>query len=225
MLNESNGTPAPATTTNTQRRPKKRIGFLISGGSSHAIAIAQAIHAGRIADCEVAIVICNIPGAEGAEAARAAGIQTVTMEGRGREQRDHEDAIDALLRKMRVDMVCLAGYLRVLSAAFLRRWQGRVLAVHSSLLPAFPRAGAIAQALEYGARITGCTLYMVDESVDGGVILEQRAVEVLDDDTVDTLTARLLEAEHEAYITAVERVLSDEWEAAGRRYIHRESEA
>jgi len=220
LLTASNETPEPAPETAAQRRAKKRIGFLISSGSSHAMAIANACHEGRLADCEVAIVICNIPGAEGAESARAAGLQTVTMEGRGREQRDHEDAIDALLRKMRIDIVCLAGYLRVLSGAFVRRWQGRVLTVHPSLLPAFPRMNAQAQALEFGARITGCTVHLVDEAVDGGVILEQRVVEIADNDTVATLSARLLEEEHEAYIVALERLLSGDWNAVGKRYVH-----
>lgn len=196
-----------------------RLAFLISGGAEHVLAIARAIEQDVLPPCEIAIVVCNIPGAEGAEAARAAGLQTVTMEGRGREQRDHEDAIDALLRRMRVDVVCLAGYLRVLSASFLRRWRGRVLDVHASLLPAFPSRHPVAAALEYGARVTGCTVHYVDESLDGGVILEQRAVTILDDDTESTLCQRILAEECEAYVDALAAVLSGEYTLDGRRFL------
>jgi phosphoribosylglycinamide formyltransferase-1 len=202
-----------------------RLAFLISGSASHVLAIAEAIANGRLPGCEIAIVVCNIPGAPGADAARAAGLTTVTMEGRGREQHDHEEAIDALFRRMRVDLICMAGYLRVLSTAFLRRWPGRVLSVHPSLLPAFPRAHAPAAALDFGVRVTGCTVFFVDESVDGGLILEQHAVSVLEDDTEATLTERIQHQEHEAYICALARVIAGTHKAIGRRYLPTNAES
>ena len=213
----SSSSPRPLSSHDFPADRTARLGFLISGGASHVLAIAEAIRTGELPDCEIAIVVCNIPGALGAEQSRAAGLQTVTMEGRGREQRDHEDAIDALFRRFRVDVVCLAGYLRVLSADFLRRWPGRVLSVHSSLLPAFPRLHAPAAALDFGARVTGCTVFFLDESVDGGTVIEQRALRIEDGDTEESLTERLRLEEHEAYIDALALVLSGEYEISGRR--------
>jgi phosphoribosylglycinamide formyltransferase-1 len=200
-----------------------RLGILISGRGSNCLAIAHAIHEGRLTGCEIGVVVSNIPGALGIEAARRLGIQVVTLEGRGREQRDHEEAVSALLRKFRVDLVCLAGYRRVLSASFLREWKGRVLNIHKSLLPAFPGRGASQQALDYGAQFTGCTVYFVDEQSDtGGVIILQCVVEIFDDDTEPTLFQRLLAAEHIAYAEAIQSVLSGEYLARGKRYVHRD---
>jgi phosphoribosylglycinamide formyltransferase-1 len=144
------------------------------------------------------------------------------MEGRGREQRDHEDAIDALLRRMRVDLVCLAGYLRVLSTGFLDRWPASIVSVHSSLLPAFPRARAVAAALEAGVRVTGCTVFFIDGSLDGGAIIEQRVVWVADNDTEASLSARLLAEEQQAYIDSLSKVLSGKYHVSGRRYVRAE---
>ena len=214
------GPSAPTLLPGAPGKPT-RLGFLISDSASHVLAIAEAIRSGALPHCEIAIVVCNIPGAEGAEQTRATGLQTVTLEGRGREQRDHEDAIDALFRRLRVDVICLAGYLRVLSATFLRGWPGRVLSVHPSLLPAFPRLHATAAALDFGARITGCTIFFLDESIDGGTLIEQRALRIADDDTEATLTARLLEEEHRAYIDSLRMVLSGDYEIVGRRYLRR----
>ncbi|MDE1163248.1 MAG: formyltransferase family protein [Acidobacteriaceae bacterium] len=195
-----------------------RLAFLISGSASHVLAVRDAIRDGVLRHCEIAIVVCNIPGAKGAEDTRAAGLQTVTMEGRGREQRDHEDAIDALLRRLRVDIVCMAGYLRTLSSGFLRQWEGRVLGVHASLLPAFARSHPVEQALEYGVHITGCTVFLLNDSLDGGAIVAQRVVEIDDDDTTASLSAKLLLEEHRTYITALERYLSGQYEFSGRRF-------
>ena len=136
------------------------------------MAIVRAVRDGRLQNCEIAVVVSNIPGAPGIEAARAFGVPAITIEGRGREQAEHETAINALLHKFRVDIICLAGYMRILSAAFVREWQGRMLNIHPSLLPNFPGLHAQRQALEYGAQYTGCTVHFVDESVDGGVITE-----------------------------------------------------
>lgn len=201
-------------------RPR-RLGFLISNTAAHVLAVAEAIASGRLQNCMIAIVLCNIPGSPGAEAARAAGLQTVTMEGRGREQRDHEEAIDALFRRLRVDIVCAAGYLRVLSATFLRRWQGSVLSVHPSLLPAFPRLQPVEAALEFGARITGCTVFFLEENQDGGPVIEQRALRVFDGDTPDSLAERLRTEEQEAYIDALMKITAGQHHISGRHYVHK----
>ena len=214
---------ADETTATQEASPKlARLGILISGRGTNCQAIAHAIREGRLTGCEIAVVVCNIPGAPGIEAVRRLGIPVVTLEGRGREQRDHEEAISALLRKFRVDLVCMAGYRRVLSAWFVREWKGRILNIHPSLLPAFPGRDALQQALEYGSRYTGCTVSFVDEQVDGGVIVLQRIVEIYDDDTEASLFERELAEEHIAYSEAIQRVLSGDFEIRGRRYALRE---
>ena len=213
-----------STSTGREAGPA-RLAFLISGRGLNCQAVAEAIQTGELAGCEIAIVICNVTGAQGVVEARALGLQAVTIEGRGRDQRDHEDAIHALLRKMRVDLVCIDGYLRVLTTEFLRRWRGRIVNMHPSLLPAFAGSHAAAKALEYGAQITGCTAYLVDESADGSVVLLQRAVEVLDSDDEASLDARLREEERTAYPEALRRVLSGEFEAMGRRYARKTKRA
>ena len=198
-----------------------RIAILISGRGSNCMAIVRAVRDGRLPNCEIAVVVSNVPGAPGIEAARAFGLTVVTLEGRGREQADHEDAINTLLRKFRIDLICLAGYMRILSVEFVREWQGKMLNIHPSLLPAFPGMHAQRQALEYGANITGCTVHFVDELVDGGIIILQRSLEILSTDTEDTLSNRLLTEEHLAYVEALRRVLSNEYVVEGRRYIPR----
>ena len=197
----------------------KRLAILISGRGSNAAAIYDAIRAGRLAGCEVAVVISNVPGAPGIESLRQMGLPVVVIEGRGREQADHEDAINLLLQKFRVDMICLAGYMRVLSGRFVRQWAGRLLNIHPSLLPSFPGMHAQQKALEYGSQYSGCTVHFVDESVDGGVIILQHAIPVLPQDTVHSLSTRILVEEHIAYPEAVGRVLSGEYEIRGRRYV------
>jgi len=199
-----------------------RIAILISGRGSNCMAIVRAVRDGRLQNCEIAVVVSNIPGAPGIEAARAFGVPAITIEGRGREQAEHETAINALLHKFRVDIICLAGYMRILSAAFVREWQGRMLNIHPSLLPNFPGLHAQRQALEYGAQYTGCTVHFVDESVDGGVIIHQRVCEIQPTDTAETLSDRLLLKEHQAYIEALAKVLSGNYEIQGRRYLPRQ---
>jgi phosphoribosylglycinamide formyltransferase-1 len=198
-----------------------RIAILISGRGSNCMAIIRAVRDGRLTGCEIAVVVSNIPGAPGIEAARAFGIPVVTLEGRGREQIDHEEAINALLRKFRVDLICLAGYMRVLSADFVREWQGKMLNIHPSLLPAFPGLHAQRQALEHGVLLSGCSVHFVDEAVDGGVLIVQRACEVLPTDTEESLSGRILAEEHLAYVEGLRRVLSGEYEISGRRYLPR----
>jgi phosphoribosylglycinamide formyltransferase-1 len=201
-----------------------RIAILISGRGSNCMAIIRAVRDRRLTGCEIAVVVSNIPGAPGIEAARAFGIPVVTLEGRGREQIDHEEAINALLRKFRVDLICLAGYMRVLSADFVREWQGKMLNIHPSLLPAFPGLHAQRQALEHGVLLSGCSVHFVDEAVDGGVLIVQRSCEVLSTDTEDSLSERILAEEHLAYVEGLRRVLSGEYEISGRRYLPRADE-
>jgi phosphoribosylglycinamide formyltransferase-1 len=189
------------------------------------MAIARAIRDGRLTGCEIAVVVSNVPGAPGIEAARAFGLPVVTLEGRGREQAEHEEAINTLLRKFRVELICLAGYMRVLSSTFVREWEGRLLNIHPSLLPAFPGLHAQRQALDYGACITGCSVHFVDESVDGGVLILQRAIDIRPDDTEDSLSLRLLDQEHIAYAEAISRVLSGDYEIVGHRYLPRTTPA
>ena len=215
--------PGGATLPEAAPRPS-RLGFLISDGAATCLAVQEAIERGDLPGCTIAIVVSNITGAPGAEATRSIGLRTVTLEGRGHEQREHEEALDTLLRRMGVDLVCLAGYLRVLSRDFLRRWPGRILTLHSSLLPAFPGARPARQALEYGAQITGCTVSLLDESTDalgGGPVVVQRAIAIADDDTEITLNKRLAPEEDDAYVEAIRRVASGEYVLVDRRFLPR----
>jgi len=186
------------------------------------MAIAQSIAEGLLPGCEIGLIVSNIPGAPGIDAAKSRGLPVVTLEGRGREQRDHEEAISALLRKFRIDLVCLAGYRRVLSAGFIRQWKGRLLNLHASLLPSFPGRDATREALGYGAQFTGCTVYFLDENVDGGVIILQRVIGIQDDDTEKSLAEALLPEQHTAYTEAISRVVSGEYEVRGRRYVRKD---
>ena len=198
---------------------QRRIAVLISGRGSNCMAIAHSIREGRLNGCEIGVVVSNIPGALGIETAKSLGIPVITLEGRGREQSDHEEAITALLRKFRIDLICLAGYRRVLSVAFVRQWKGCILTIQPSLLPSFSGRGAAQQALDSGAQFTGCTVSLVDEAIDGGVIVLQRIVEIQEDDSVSSLLERLVVEEHIAYTEAIRRVIGGEYEARGRRYV------
>ncbi len=201
----------------------RRIGIMLSGRASTCVAIARAIASGSLQGCEIAVVISNVPGAPGLETARSLGLPVVAIEGRGREQREHEHTITALLRKFRVEMVCLTGYRRILSTAFIREWPGQILQSHPSLLPAFPGRHAESQALDFGVQIAGCTIQLVDESADGGVIMVQRAVAVRDDDDEYSLSERILGQEQIAYPEAIRRVLSGKYEVRRRRYVLRDT--
>ena len=202
---------------------RTRLAILISGRGSNAEAIIRGCAEGKLPDCEIAVVISNVPGAPGIDRARAMGVPVVVLEGRGREQREHEEAISSLLLKFRANLICLAGYLRVLSASFVREWEGRILNVHPSLLPAFPGLHAQEQAVRYGVQFTGCTVHFVDESVDTGVIILQHVMEVIDSDTVESLSTRLLVEEHAAFLEAIRRVVSGDYEVRGRRYVRKQS--
>ena len=172
------------------------------------VALADAIQDGRIPNAAIAIVLSDQPEANGLRVAQERGIKTLVIERRGRNREEHDREIVSVLREERVDLVCLAGYMRLLSPCFIDAFRGRILNIHPSLLPAFPGLDAQRQALEHGVRVSGCTVHFVDETLDGGPIIAQRVVPVIEGDTVDGLSARILEQEHQLYPEAVALVLS-----------------
>ena len=172
------------------------------------IALHEAVRAGKIPNTEIAVVISDKADAPGLALASERGIETVVIERKGRKREDHEKEIVEILRERRVDLICLAGYLRLLSPCFIEAFKGRILNIHPSLLPSFAGLDAQRQALEHGVKFSGCTVHFVDETLDGGPIIAQRVVPVLEGDTVDTLSARILEQEHQLYAEAVASVLS-----------------
>jgi len=171
------------------------------------LALSDAVREGRIPNAEIVIIISDKPGARGLELARERGIETVAIERRGRSREEHEREIIAVLREHHVDLVCLAGYMRLLSPCFVEAFREKILNIHPSLLPDFPGLDAQRQALDHGVKVSGCTVHFVDETLDGGPIIAQRTVPVIEGDTVDSLSARILEQEHELYPEAVARVL------------------
>jgi phosphoribosylglycinamide formyltransferase-1 len=195
---------------------KKKLGILLSGRGSNFEAIAASIEAGRI-DAEIAVVIANRPDARGLEIARQRGLNAVLIPSKGLDREVYDRMVAAELAKSAVDLVCLAGYMRLLSAYFVRQFPLRILNIHPSLLPSFPGLEAQHQALEHGAKISGCTVHFVDELLDAGPIVIQRAVPVLDGDTEATLAARILEQEHQAYTEAIRIVLAGNFRIDGRR--------
>ncbi len=195
-----------------------RLGILISGRGSNFEAIADRI-AARTLDAEIAVVISNRADAPGLEAARARKIEAVCIPSKGLDREVYDRLLLAELQKRSVDFICLAGFLRLLSATFIRQYPNRILNIHPSLLPAFPGLDAQHQALEHGVKITGCTVHFVDEELDAGPIILQTAVPVLDSDTVATLSARILRQEHHLYSEALSLVLSDAIRIEGRRVI------
>jgi phosphoribosylglycinamide formyltransferase-1 len=199
----------------------QRLGILLSGRGSNFIAIADSIREGRLPGAEIAVVLSNRPEAAGLDAARTMGLPAIALPSAGRKRAEHDAELIATLRQHGVDLVCLAGYMRILSPEFVRAFPNRILNVHPALLPAFPGLDAQGQALAYGAKIAGCTVHFVDDEMDHGAIVLQRSVPVLDDDTDETLSARILVEEHVAYSEAIARVVSGEFHLVGRRYIHR----
>jgi phosphoribosylglycinamide formyltransferase-1 len=185
------------------------------------LALADGVRDGRIPDAEIAIVISDRPGAAGLLHAKERGLKTLVVERKGRARLEHDREIMASLTRERVDLICLAGYMRLLSAEFIEAFRGRVLNIHPSLLPAFPGLDAQRQALEHGVRWSGCTVHFVDEHLDAGPIIMQQPVPVLDDDTVETLSMRILKEEHRIYAEAVALVLSGEYEILGRRVVRK----
>jgi phosphoribosylglycinamide formyltransferase-1 len=187
---------------------KKRLAVLISGRGSNMLALHDAIRAGKIPNTEIVVVISDKAEAPGLALASERGIETFAIERKGRKREEHEQEIIQILRERRVDLVCLAGYMRLLSPCFIDAFRGRIVNIHPSLLPSFPGLDAQRQALAHGVKFTGCTVHFVDETLDGGPIIAQRVVPVLDGDTVDTLSARILDQEHELYAEAVNLVLN-----------------
>ncbi|HQR31234.1 MAG TPA: phosphoribosylglycinamide formyltransferase [Blastocatellia bacterium] len=197
----------------------KRIGILISGRGSNMLALAEAVRDGRIPDAEIALVVSNIETAAGLERARELGIPTFVHSHKGCTREEHDRAMAAELRKAEVDLVCLAGYMRLLSPWFIREFEHRILNIHPSLLPAFPGLDAQKQALDYGVKFSGCTVHLVDEELDHGPIVKQSVVPVLPSDTVETLSARILAQEHKAYSEAAALILSGQFRIEDRRII------
>jgi phosphoribosylglycinamide formyltransferase-1 len=185
----------------------KRIAILISGRGSNMVALADAVSGGTLPNIEVAVVISDQADAAGLEKARERGIETLVIERAGRTREQHDREIVSALQTRKIDLVCLAGYMRVLSAEFINAYRGRILNIHPSLLPAFRGLNAQQQALEHGARRSGCTVHFVDETLDGGPIILQREVAVREDDDVESLSARILVEEHQLYAEAVAKVL------------------
>jgi phosphoribosylglycinamide formyltransferase-1 len=200
-------------------RPPVRLGLLLSGRGSNFLAIAESIRAGRLPSAEIAVVISNVADAPGLAKAREMGLHTKVLVSRGRKREEHDADVVACLRANRVDLVCLAGYMRLLSSQFVAAFPHRILNIHPSLLPAFPGLDAQEQAFNYGVKITGCTVHFVDEELDHGAIVVQRAIPVLDTDDAHSLAARILKEEHLAYTEAIARVVSGEYEIRGRLYV------
>jgi len=197
----------------------KKLGILLSGRGSNFIAIADNIAAGKIPGAEIAVVISNKPYVPGLQAAEQRGLNAHVIQSKGIPRGEHDAAVVACLREHNVDLVCLAGYMRLISPLFLEAFPNRVLNIHPSLLPAFPGLDGQRQALEYGVHVSGCTVHFVDENLDHGVIITQRTVPVLPDDDEHSLGERILEQEHIAYSEAIRMVLSGEYEVSGRRYL------
>jgi phosphoribosylglycinamide formyltransferase 1 len=199
-----------------------RLGILLSGRGSNFLAIADSVAAGRIPNAEIAVVISNKADALGLAAARERGLTALAIEANGRKRAEHDAAIVAALREHHIDLICLAGYMRLLSAGFIQAFPQRILNIHPSLLPAFPGLDAQHQAFEYGVKVAGCTVHFVDEQLDHGCIILQRTVPVYEEDDAHALSARILAEEHIAYTEAITRVLSGEYVVEGRRYVRRQ---
>ena len=195
-----------------------RVGVLLSGRGSNFIALHRAMARGEI-PAQIALVVSNRPDAPGLARARDLGLVTAAIPHRGLKRRTHEERLVTALREAAVEWVCLAGYMRILSARFVSSFPRRVLNIHPSLLPAFPGLDAQEQAWRHGVRVAGCTVHLVDEELDNGPIVVQRAVEVLEEDTSESLAGRILEQEHLAYPEALRRLLTESWAISGRRLI------
>jgi phosphoribosylglycinamide formyltransferase-1 len=198
---------------------KKRIGVLLSGRGSNFAALADSIAAGRLPSAEISVVIANREGTQGIERAKALGIATRVMPSRGLEREVYDRQVVAALREYQVDLVCLAGYMRLLSPYFVQAFPQAILNIHPSLLPSFPGLESQRQALEYGVKFAGCTVHFVDENLDAGPIVLQATVPVLDTDTPDTLSEKILREEHRIYADAVKIVLEGRFKIRGRRVI------
>jgi phosphoribosylglycinamide formyltransferase-1 len=199
----------------------KNIGILLSGRGSNFVAIADNIDAGRIPGARLAVVVSNRPEAPGIEIARQRGLDARVIPSKGKQREEHDREVVAVLKEKRVELVCLAGYMRLLSAWFVQQFPNRVLNIHPALLPAFPGLEGQKQALEYGVKVSGCTVHFVDEQLDHGPIIVQRVVPVYDSDDEHALADRILEQEHIAYSEAIRIVLEGNYEIVGRRVVRR----
>jgi phosphoribosylglycinamide formyltransferase-1 len=197
----------------------KHLGILLSGRGSNFEAIASNVSGGRIPNARIAVVISNKPDAGGLDTARRLGLTTLLIPSKGKEREDHDREVVAALKKHKVDLVCLAGYMRLLSPWFVQQFPHRILNIHPSLLPAFPGLEAQEQAYAYGVKVTGCTVHFVDEELDHGAIIVQKAIPVLDSDDEHTLSARILEQEHIAYSEAISIVLAGKYGVVGRKLV------
>lgn len=197
----------------------KRIGVLLSGRGSNFEALADSVASGRIPSAEISIVISHRENAPGIERARARRIEARVISSKGLDRETYDRQVVSALRQKQVDLVCLAGYMRLLSSYFVQEFRGRILNIHPSLLPAFPGLEAQRQALEHGVKFAGCTVHFVDENLDAGPIILQSAVPVRDGDTVESLSARILAEEHRIYSEAVRIVLEGRYRIKGRRVI------
>ena len=198
----------------------KKLGILLSGRGSNFEAIARNVQAGKI-PAEIAVVISNKEDALGLARATRMGLTTRFIPSKGKEREAYDREVVAVLKQFQVDLVCLAGFMRILSPYFIREFCGRILNIHPALLPAFPGEEAQRQALEHGVKFTGCTVHLVDEGVDTGPIVCQAVVPVLDDDTVETLSARILQEEHHIYSEAICLLLEDRVRVEGRRVLRK----
>jgi len=201
---------------------QKKLGILLSGRGSNFAAIAESVKQGRI-QAEIAIVISNRAEAPGIESARTLGLDARVIPSKGRVREEHDADVVAALNEKNVDLVCMAGYMRLLSPVFIRAFPNRILNIHPSLLPAFPGLEAQKQAVEYGVKVSGCTVHFVDEHLDHGAIIVQRAVPVLDTDDDHSLAARILEQEHIAYTEAINIVLRGNYDVVGRRVVQQKA--
>lgn len=200
-----------------------RIGILLSGRGSNFLAIAESIRSGHLPNAVIAVVIANVAEAPGLTTAEELGLSHALFVSAGRKRSEHDADVVACLQAHQVDLVCLAGYMRLISPQFVRAFPNRILNIHPSLLPAFPGLDAHQQALDYGAKISGCTVHFVDEELDHGTIILQRAVPVLDTDDAHALSERILVEEHIAYAEGIARVLSGQYEIRDRRFILHEA--
>jgi phosphoribosylglycinamide formyltransferase 1 len=200
----------------------KKLGILISGRGSNMVALVDAVSEGRIPDAEIALVISNLETAGGLAKAQERGVATVVLNHRGKTREEHDRAMAAELRAHNVDLICLAGYMRLLSPWFIREFPQRILNIHPSLLPAFTGLNAQEQAVEYGVKFSGCTVHFVDEELDHGAIIRQAVVPVLPTDDNHTLSNRILAEEHKIYADAINLVLSGKFSIVSRRVIEEE---
>lgn len=196
-----------------------KIGILISGRGSNMTAIIEAVQAGEIENAEIAVVISDKSSAQGLEKAKELGAETLVITRKGRTREEHDAEIIAELQKRNVELVCLAGYMRLLSKDFVRAFPNRIINIHPSLLPSFPGLDAQKQAIDYGVKISGCTVHFVDEELDHGAIILQKAVNIEDTDTAETLSAKILEHEHRLYVEALQKITAGKVEIRGRKVL------